>query len=722
MNTADRLRELARNLYWTWHPRVIEIFRDLDKALWREVGHNPVVFLSRLSEEVLQKEAAELPLEARITQAFHRLRDYLSANDTWGAWHAGVLRASPVAYFSAEFGLHESLPIYSGGLGVLAGDHLKGASDLGVPLVGVGLFYAKAYFDQHLDRNGWQEESYFTSDVHTLPLEPAIDPDGRPLRVRLQTRSFDLWVEVWTAHVGRSRLILLDTNVEENEARDRDLTARLYGGDERTRIRQELVLGVGGMRALDAMDIRPSVLHLNEGHSAFAVLELVRSLMRRDGRPFGEVRERAAARTVFTTHTPAEAGHDRFDPSLVEETLGPFRKQFGISEEKFLALGRQDPTDEREPFCMTILGLKMSRSRRAVSALHGRVSRSMWRGLWPDLSEGRIPIGHITNGVHIASWLAAPMAELYSRYLGADWQKRISDPQTWAAVDQIDEEEFWEQHQILKANLIDFVRRRIRHQDEARGEDVPTTGNGGSCLNPSALTIGFARRFAPYKRANLLLRDLDRLDRLVNAPGRPVQIIYAGKAHPDDRGGKRLIREVFEVTRDPRFCGKIVFIENHDINVGRHLAQGVDLWLNTPRRPEEACGTSGQKVVLNGGLNLSTLDGWWAQAYDGTNGFAIGCGGEHADRGHQDHLDTEALYDVLENEIVPLFYNRDREGVPRGWVAWQKNAIRSLAWRFCARRMVMEYTLTCYLPAAGGLTSSSQTSIPADGGVRPKDR
>ncbi|MFW6107369.1 MAG: alpha-glucan family phosphorylase [bacterium] len=713
MKTAERLRELARNLYWTWHPAIVEIFRDLDVALWRRVNHNPVAFLARLAESQPEKLSAEPALEARITQAFHRLRQYLDARGSWGVRYASILRAAPVAYFSAEFGLHESIPIYSGGLGVLAGDHLKSASDLGVPLVGVGLFYAKGYFDQALDRDGWQQESYFAADVHSLPLEPARDEDGKPLRVKLKTRSGELHAEIWAAHVGRSRLILLDTNVAENDEKDRALTAQLYGGDVRTRIRQELVLGVGGMRALEAMDIRPGVIHLNEGHSAFAVLELARAMMQREGRPFAEVQERAAARTVFTTHTPVEAGHDRFDAGLVEEALGPLRDELGLSKRDFVGLGRVAPDDPNEPFCMTVLGLRMSRSRNAVSAIHGQVSRRMWRGLWPGLDTERVPIGHITNGAHTATWVAAPMANLYRRYVDGQWQTRACGPETWAAVSRINEEEFWEQHQILKTGLVEFARRRLRDQAEGRGEEPPQMRGAAAPLDPVALTIGFARRFATYKRATLLLSDPDRLGALVNHPQRPVQVVYAGKAHPNDEEGKRVVQQVFRFTREERFAGKIVFIENHDINVSRHLAQGVDVWLNNPRRPLEACGTSGQKVILNGGLNLSTLDGWWAQAYDGANGFAIGEGTEHASPERQDDMDAQALFDVLEKQVVPTFYRRDAEGVPRAWVARQKEAIRTLAWRFCARRMVMDYTLNCYLPAAGADTSSlSPRSLP----------
>jgi len=706
VDILDALRELGRNLYWTWHPEVIEIFRDIDPTMWREVNHNPVEFLSRIDPEVLKERAADLALEARVAHAFRGLREYLETRQTWGARYAGSLRVSPVAYFSAEFGLHESLPIYSGGLGVLAGDHLKSASDLGLPVVGVGLLYAKGYFTQTLDPNGWQQEHYFVTDINMLPIEPVTDEGGRPIRVSLRTRSFEFRVGAWSAHVGRCRLVLLDTNVDGNNDEIRGLTSQLYGGDIVVRIRQELVLGVGGMRVLEAMGIQPGVIHLNEGHSAFAVLELARRLMQREGRAFYDVQERAASKTVFTTHTPVWAGHDRFEPSLVEETLGALRDQLKISEKDFLALGRKNPDDRKETFCMTVLGLKMSRHRNAVSALHARVSRSMWRDLWPGRPENEIPIGHITNGVHVGTWLAVSMARVYNTTLGDNWQKRIDDPHMWAKVQETDGAELWEQHRILKTHLVDYVRRSVCRQDEMRGEIKPDSEDSRPCLDPSILTIGFARRFAAYKRADLLLRDLDRLDRLVNHPERPVQIIYAGKAHPADTWGKELLRKIFQVTRDKRFAGRIVLIENYDINVARHLVQGVDLWLNTPYRPMEACGTSGQKIVLNGGLNMSVPDGWWAEAYDGTNGFAIGRGDEHIDWLHQDQLDTQMLYERLEDEVVPLFYDRDAEGVPRGWIARQKNAIQTLAWPFNAHRMVIDYAMGCYLSAVEGATSS----------------
>jgi starch phosphorylase len=703
----DRLNELGCNLYWTWHSDVYHIFQDLNPDLWRQMSRNPLAFLDRLSDEYLEERTKIMALKSRITRAYYTQRDYLEADDTWGRQYVRSLRVRPVAYFSAEFGIHESLPIYSGGLGVLSGDHLKAASDLDVPLIGVGLLYAKGYFSQHLDINGWQQERYFDADIKRLPLVAATDRQGRPLRIILQTADDDaIHVQAWTSKVGRCQLVLLDTNFEENSEHYRELTAQLYGGDQRVRIRQELVLGVGGMRVLHEMGIRPGVVHLNEGHSAFALLELARWLMERDGESFENVRETASGMSVFTTHTPVPAGHDRFDPGLIEETLGPLRKQIGLAPKDLMALGRTNANDDSESFCMTVLGLKMSRSRNAVSNLHRRVSKAMWRSIWPDRSQHEIPIGHITNGVHVGTWIATEMDRLYRRWLGEDWQEQMHAPKTWEPVEDMYDEEIWELSEILRSRLVDFARERVHRQRTARGEPDPTQEPNARFLNETALTIGVARRFAPYKRADLLLRDTDRLDRLINNPGKPVQVIFAGKAHPRDEEGKKLIQRIFTVAREPRFAGKIVFIEDYDINVTRQLVQGVDLWLNTPRRPLEACGTSGMKAVLNGALNLSVLDGWWAEAFDGMNGFAIGDGGEHADLQVQDQRDLGSLFQVLEQEVVPMFYDRDEDDVPREWIRRQKNAMRTLAWRFSSHRMVTEYVENCYVPAAGGTTST----------------
>lgn len=638
------------------------------------------------------------------------MQEYLKADRTWGATHAGVLRPRPVAYFSAEFGLHQSVPIYSGGLGVLAGDHIKSASDLDIPLVGIGLFYGQGYFRQRLDNNGWQQEDYIQVNVAEMPMAPAIGPRGEPVTVQIETRRGTIFAKVWRMKVGRCDLLLLDTNVDGNAAEDRELTSRLYGGDGRVRIRQELLLGIGGYRALRAMGITPGVLHMNEGHSGFAVLEAIRCRMQDEGLNFEAAARRVAREVAFTTHTPVPAGHDRFDAGLMEEHLGPLREALGLSQEGLMALGREYPGNSNENFCMTVLGLKLSRRANAVSALHGEVSREMWWGLFPGRAEDAVPIGHITNGVHAPSWLAPQMFRLYDRHLGVDWHRHSGESSIWEGIENIDDGELWETHLSLKARLLAFVRRRAVEQAERRGESKEKMQRLARVLSPDALTIGFARRFATYKRANMVLNDIERLASMVNDPKRPVQFVFAGKAHPLDEPGKRVLQQVALMMRDSQLGDKFVFIEDYDINVGRHFVQGVDVWLNTPRRPLEASGTSGQKVVLNGGLNLSVLDGWWAEAYDGLNGFAIGTGRTHSNIDVHDARDGEDLYRALHDEVIPLYYQRDQDGLPRGWIRRMKRTIRTLGWRFNADRMVMDYTLKCYVPAASGNSSDMSRS------------
>jgi starch phosphorylase len=695
---------LARNLWWTWHPEIAVLFRDLDPIRWRQLSHNPIRLLGEFSLDRLEQRVNEMVLRSQINYAYRRLQEYLHSEATWGATQAGVLRVRPVAYFSAEFGLHESLPIYSGGLGVLAGDHIKSASALGVPLVGVGLFYRQGYFLQRLDRKGWQQEESLTADPSQLPLELAPGPDGKPLRIAVETRRGAMAAHIWKVRVGRNTLLLLDSDVEGNQPEDRELTAHLYGGDVRVRIRQELLLGVGGVRALRALGIDPGVFHLNEGHSSFAPLEVIRERMLTEGLSFEAALREVAHQTVFTTHTPVPAGHDRFCGELVEEYLGPLRDGLHLTHDQILGLGRVQPGNPAELFCMTVLALKLSRRANAVSALHGRVSRDMWSGLWPGRAEEDVPIGHITNGVHVLSWLAPPMHDLYDRNLGADWEHRSSEPEVWAGITNVDDGELWETHQVLKARLLDFVRRRVARQCEQRGEPPDVVEGARQALSLETLTIGFARRFASYKRSTLILRAIERLGHLIHDPVAPIQLVFAGKAHPNDGWGKQLLREIAHLASDPRFAGRVVFVEDYDINVARHIVQGVDVWLNNPIRPLEACGTSGQKVVLNGGLNLSVLDGWWAEAYDGSNGFAIGRGETHVSPEVQDARDAEALYRRLETEVIPLYYQRDFDGLPRAWIARMKRAIRTLGWRFNSDRMVMDYVRCCYLPAAGGLS------------------
>jgi starch phosphorylase len=702
----ERLRALAQNLWWTWHPEVITLFTDLDPHLWREVDHNPIAFLNQITPEQIEERAAELVLESRINYAFRRLNEYVDKAKTWGAVHCGGLSKRPVAYFSAEFGLHESLPIYSGGLGILAGDHLKSASDLGIPLIGIGLLYQQSYFSQRLNKDAWQEEDYVDLDLGRSALQRATDSSGRPVVVRIETRGGFLHARVWQLKAGRVPLLLLDSNVEGNSSEDRELTSRLYGGDSRMRIRQELLLGIGGARALQALDTYPGVMHLNEGHSAFAILEEIRRVMEYDEIPFHRARRRVSLYTVFTTHTPVPAGHDRFPADLVEEHLGIFREKLKLSHDEFMALGRVNPADKSETFCMTVLALKSSRRANGVSAIHANVSRQMWHPLWPARPEVEVPIGHITNGVHVLSWLAPSMYQLFEAHLGPDWPTRMVYPDVWEKIGAVDDGELWETHQSLKMRLIRFVRRRLRLQAERLGQRR-TVQQIEQILDPDILTIGSARRFATYKRGDLVLSQPERLAKLLLDPRRPIQIIFAGKAHPRDHEGKLLLQRIARYSSDPAYRRRVVFVENYDYNVARHLVQGVDVWLNNPRRPLEACGTSGQKVVLNGGLNLSVLDGWWNEAYDGQNGFAIGHGGMHNDANVQYQRDADYLYETLEKEVVPLYYERNESGIPHHWVQRMKRAIRSLGWRFNADRMVKNYAERFYLPSASAISAET---------------
>jgi starch phosphorylase len=705
-----RLRALAQNLWWSWDDETTSLFREIDPLLWREVDHNPVALLQQIPIATLEERASQLVLHSRINYAYRRMQEYLASARTWGARHAGVLWARPVAYFSAEFGLHESVPIYSGGLGILAGDHIKAASDLGIPLVGVGLYYDQGYFRQRLDQQADQQEEYLDLDSRRLPIQPAVDKTGEPVIVTIETRTGTIAARVWKLAVGRNTLLLLDSGVEGNEVEDRELTARLYGGDDRLRVRQELLLGVGGVRALKALGISPGVAHLNEGHSAFAALELVRLRMISEGINAEEAMRRISQQVVFTTHTPVPAGHDRFSSELIEEHLGPLRDALGLSLDQLMAMGRVDPNNHGETFCMTVLALKLSRRANAVSSLHGQVSRAMWTSLFPGVSEERVPSGHITNGVHVQTWLAPQMHQVYDRHLGAHWPERSAEPDRWEPIENVDDNELWETHQTLKTRLIGFARRRTAQAAQKRGESPEFVAQLQRALSLDALTIGFARRFATYKRANLILKNFERVVSIVNDSQMPVQFVFAGKAHPRDRPGKDILQQIASLMKDARFAGKILFVEDYDINVGRHLVQGVDVWLNTPRRPLEASGTSGQKVVLNGGLNCSILDGWWAEAYDGLNGFAIGQGETHSSVDEHDSRDAEALEKVLREEVIPLYYDRDRDGLPRRWIARMKRAIRTLGWRFSADRMVIDYVRHSYIPAAGGTSSDMKRS------------
>jgi glycogen phosphorylase len=704
---TPKLQKLTQNLWWTWKPDVRTIFRDLDLELYHKAHQNPMSVLKLIEPDQLDKRAADVDIPARVDRALRQLQEYLTPTTTWDLTHAGALGSRPVAYFCMEFGIHESLPIYSGGLGILAGDHLKAASDLGVPLVGVGLLYHEGYTSQVLNKEFWQQDVVEPFDIADLPLVPAVDRYGEPVHVSVELPGRLVHAAVLEVLVGRIRLILLDTRVKQNEPKDVALAARLYGGDQRMRIEQELLLGVGGVRALRALGINASVFHLNEGHSAFALLERAGHRVQADGLNPHQALQEVASATVFTTHTPVDAGHDRFPANLAAEYLRPLAEELKLSLDEVMGLGRVNTHDHGSAFMPTVLALKLSRRANGVSALHGVVSRKMWNQLYPGLQEDAVPIGHVTNGVHLPTWLATEMNHLYESHLGVGYQSALTRPDTWAKIGDVSSAELWETKQVLKARTIRFVRERSARSRARLGlpeiEPAP--------LDPDALTIGFARRFVPYKRPDLLFSDLDRLDRLLNHPDRPVNLVFSGRAHPADHTGKGLIQKVVNLIQDPRFRHRIAFIENYNIRVGRLLYQGIDAWLNNPQRPLEACGTSGMKVVLNGGLHISIRDGWWAEAYNGHNGFAIGTGEIHANQSIQDERDAEDLFSLLEEEVVPLYYdNRNSVGVPRCWVDRMKQSIRTLAWRFNADRMLQDYVNHLYLPAAIG--SSCQMPPP----------
>lgn len=690
-----RLRELAYNLWWTWHPEAQALFAAVDPERWENTNHNPVRLLHEVSPERLQALAADPDFRARQEAVLAAFDAYMHPAETWFSRtypeHADEL----IAYFSAEFGLHEALPIYSGGLGILAGDHCKAASDLGVPLVGVGFLYPQGYFTQRIGEDGTQEAIYTKINFADLPATPARDPAGNEVIISVQLPGRNVYAKVWRLQIGRVPLFLMDTDVELNAPADRELSARLYGGDMEIRLAQEIVLGIGGVRALRALGLRPTVFHMNEGHAAFLSLERVRELVQEQRLSFYQAQQVVAASNVFTTHTPVPAGHDAFPFEMMDRFFRGYWGQMGLDREGFINLARWD-----NHFSMTVLALRFAVHANGVSALHGRVARAMWAGLWPGLPEEEIPIGHITNGVHTGTWLHPERAALYDTYLDRRWREEPDHPEYWEAITQVPDEALWGLHQRLRQETLAFLRERVARQRRRHGESPARVAAAYELFNPDALTIGFARRFATYKRATLIFRDLERIRRLLSNPERPVQIIFAGKAHPADEPGKALIKAVHQLAQTPEFAGRIIFIEDYDMNVARHLVQGVDLWLNNPRRPNEASGTSGQKAALNGIPNLSVLDGWWVEGYNGRNGWAIGETREYKNEEVQDEADSASLYQLLEHEVIPAFFERDEQGIPRRWVAVMKEAIRSCAPRFSMSRQVKEYTERLYLPAA----------------------
>jgi starch phosphorylase len=714
------LHRVSRNLWWTWDQEAQEIFGELSPRGWQNLFHNAVAILHEVSDYELRVRLQDRVFAERVLRVVHAFDDYLADAPTWGDEHAPALRQNPVAYFSAEFGFHETLPIAAGGLGILAGDHAKSASDLDIGFVGISLFYREGYFQQAVDANNWQTEFYDRLNPANLPVEPVLDAQGQPLVCELDIALSRVKFKAWRVNVGRVPVYLLDANVADNELTHRDLTLHVYGGDSNTRIMQEMLLGIGGVKLLRALGIAPAVFHMNEGHAAFLTLELIREQLAA-GSPLPEAMARTKAQCVFTTHTPVEAGHDRFSLELMDFAMHKLRRQLTMPFEELLSLGRIDPHDAHESFCMTVLALKLSRSANAVSELHGRVSRHMWHRLFPDRKVEEVPIGHITNGVHTLGWLKGPVRKFWRRKLNGEatrqalargageatsfwqlptttaWKKLLNTAEFWEHVanpEFIADEEIWALRYQLRRELLEFSRRRLllQHQRLAHGDFI----RFDSLLNPDALTIGFARRFATYKRAPLIFQHFEHIVRLTREQQRPIQFVFAGKAHPRDEAGKRFIQHIIHLSKYSDLQGHLVFIENYDVHVARTMVAGCDVWLNNPRRPLEASGTSGMKASCNGCLNFSILDGWWREAYDGTNGFAIGEDAHVEDVEEQDRLDSENLYRTLTEKVIPTFYDRDALGIPRQWVQMIRRAFVTIVPQFSTGRMVQEYTTKYY--------------------------
>ncbi|MCJ7594640.1 MAG: alpha-glucan family phosphorylase [Desulfobacterales bacterium] len=695
----ESIRSLSENLWFVWNYEGEGLFRQMDSDLWEDTRENPVEFLGRLKQSELQSLAVDEGFCAhleRVKQQFDRYMIEKPNLKVFGEKGRPFL----VAYFTAECAVADCLPIYSGGLGILAGDHLKSASDLNLPVIGVSLAYQKGYFRQYLIQDGWQMESYPVNQFPTMPVSLVKNSEGNPIKISIDLKGEEVKVQAWRVNIGRTRLFLLDTNLKENSDWAKDITSQLYGGDREMRIRQEIILGIGGVRMLRAMGVEPAVYHMNEGHSAFAVFERIRQLREDLGLSFNEAVELVRVTSVFTTHTPVPAGIDTFHPDLVRTYFESFAKSMGISIHVLLGFGRQDPRDREEPFSMAVLALRLSNWINGVSRLHAKVSRKMWQKIWPRTPETDLPITHVTNGVHIPSWISKSMAENYDRYLGPRWIEDPDNVKIWERVDKIPDPELWRTHERERERLVAFARRRLREQLAKRGASNRDLALADEVLNTETLTIGFARRFAPYKRAHLILRDIERLERILTNEKRPAQIVFAGKAHPQDRPGKELIKNLVQTSNKESLRRHMVFLEDYDLDIGRTMVQGVDIWLNTPRRPLEACGTSGMKAVANGALHLSVLDGWWDEGYEREIGWAIGNGEEYEDHDFQDELESRALYDILEKDIIPRFYERGQDGIPRRWVAMMKASMHKLCPMFNTHRMVSEYWQRCYLPAA----------------------
>ncbi len=694
----DDLKTLAYNFYWSWDPEIQHLFRRLDRHLWETVEHNPVKLLNSIEQTRLDFRSKDEGYLSHLSRSRESLDKYLSQS-TWFEKSSSASSPFVIAYFSMEYGLAPALPIYSGGLGILAGDHLKSASDLGLPLVGVGLLYQEGYFHQYLTSDGWQQETYPKNLFYNLPVQPVKDDQNKQVSISLEFPGRQVIAQIWKTQVGRITLYLLDTNMPENTPEDQLLTNRLYDGDANKRIQQEILLGIGGIRTLRALGINPQICHMNEGHSAFMALERVKNLMEEKGLSFQQAREAIRGGNVFTSHTPVPAGIDEFEPDLIDIFLSETIETLGIDREHFLRLGGVHLPSTKGLFNMAIFAINMSGSYNGVSKLHGKVAREMWQYLWPDLPSHQVPIEHVTNGVHLRTWISEDMAELFNYYLGPRWHRNPATPSIWERINNIPEEELWRAHERRREQLVSFSRSRLQEQLKKSGANPSDVEAAAEVLNPKALTIGFARRFAQYKRAYLLFKDLERLKAILNHPDYPVQIIFAGKAHPKDTIGKEIIRDIISTLRHSEFRNKIVFLENYDMLIADYLLSGVDIWLNTPRRPREASGTSGMKAGSNGVLNVSILDGWWDEAYQNDIGWAIGRGEVYANTEEQDKVESESLYYLLEQEIIPLFYSRGSSNIPHKWISMMKNSIRTTCSYFNTNRMVQEYFEKFYHPA-----------------------
>jgi len=693
-----RLGELAYNLWWIWNPGAQRLYSQIDRSLWERSNHNPVSFLRHIERAQLNAATNDRDYLILYDRVMREFDAYLNSTDTWFQRTYPGYSDKQIAYFSFEFGLHESLPVYAGGLGILSGDHLKEASDLGLPLVGVGFYYTQGYFLQKISEDGWQENRSLTLNYEELPIVPLADEAGDPLKISVTLAGRKVFARILQVQVGRIPLYLLDTFMDENNEYDRQLIARLYTSDQEVRISQEMLLGIGGVRALRLLGYNPVVWHMNEGHSAFLTLQRIREYMA-TGMTFEEASSQVRKTNIFTTHTPVPAGNDEFPLWMMDKYFSHLFNEFHLTRDQFMDIAR-NAQPWGETFSMPVLALRLSEYANGVSELHGRVARKMWHGLWKDRKEEDVPIGHVTNGVHPGTWLGRRMRILYDRYLGQDWMDNLDDPEMWALVDTIPDAELWAVRRHFKNKLVNIAIERARRQWVSGGSHPIQVLASGVLLEPYSLTIGFARRFATYKRGNLILRDINRILKIVNNPDMPVQIIFAGKAHPSDEPGKLVIQDVYRTVKDYRFGGRLVFLEDYDMNLARLMVQGVDVWMNTPRRPNEASGTSGMKAALNGTLNFSVLDGWWREGYNGQNGWAIGTDQDYADSFQQDEADARSLYDTLENDIIPLYYqNRGVDDIPHEWVAKIKECIRTLAPQFSTRRMLKEYITSSYIPA-----------------------